>query len=292
MSAANSTLRLLGLGLLLPGVAANAVEVAPGDYEQYPVGATIGAIYYQHSRTNALYAQDHKVSSDFKLRSDIGILRLLHVIALSDTVTLDPQFLLPFGHVSGHDDASPLGSADGIGDLILAAPVKLRLNDARDTLSLTPYLFVPTGNYDRDDPLNIGENRWKFELQGAYVKHFDEHWALDLVGGATWYGDNDDYGPASQRLEQDVSYAAQIMARYMPDAATTFAIGVGHTWGGETEIEQLNQDNRLGTTNLRLTATRFVTPKDQVQVQLGRDLAVENGPKEDLRVNLRYAHIF
>ena len=285
-------LRLLTLGALLPAAAAQAVEVAPGDYEQYPVGATIGALYYQHSTTNAAYAQGHKISSDFKLRSDVGILRLLHVIALSDTVTVDPQFLLPFGHVSSSGDASPLGNADGIGDLILAAPFKLRLNEARDTLSLTPYLFVPTGTYDRDDPLNIGENRWKFELQGAYIKHFDAHWAVDLVGGATWYGDNDDYGPAGQKLEQDVSYAAQIMVRYMPDTATTFAVGVGRTWGGETEVARVDQDNRLGTTNLRLTATRFVTAQDQLQLQLGRDLSVDNGPKENLRINLRYAHIF
>lgn len=292
MSTDRHALRLLGLSLLLPGMAASAVEVAPGDYEQFAPGTTIGLIYYQHSTTDSLHARGHQVSDDFKLRSDIGILRLLHVIALSDTVTIDPQFLAPFGHVSGHGDAAALGSASGMGDPILAAPLRWRLNEARDVLSLTPYLTLPTGDYDRDDPLNLGENRWKFELQGAYVKHFDPHWALDLVGGATWYGDNDDYGPDSQRLKQDVSYAAQVMARYMPDARTSFGVGVGRTWGGETEIQQVNQDNRLGTTNLRLTATHFVTAQDQLQLQLGRDLSVDNGPKEDLRINLRYARVF
>lgn len=83
---------------------------------------------------------------------------------------------------------------------------------------------------------------------------------MDLVGGATWYGDNTDYGANADRMKQDVSYAAQIMGRYMPDATTTFGIGLGRTWGGETNIEHVNQDNELGTTNLRLTATKFVTP--------------------------------
>jgi len=90
--------RLLTLTSVLPALHANAVEVAPGDYEQYPVGATIGAIYYQHSTTNSAYNNGHKVSADFNLNSDVGILRLLHVYALSDTLTIDPQFLLPFGH--------------------------------------------------------------------------------------------------------------------------------------------------------------------------------------------------
>lgn len=34
-------IRLLTLSTLLPALHANAGEVAPGDYEQYPVGATI-----------------------------------------------------------------------------------------------------------------------------------------------------------------------------------------------------------------------------------------------------------
>ncbi|MBK5549092.1 MULTISPECIES: transporter [unclassified Pseudomonas] len=285
-------IRLLTLPALLPAFHAQAVEVAPGDYEQYPADATIGVIYYQHATTDSAYAKGHKVSSDFNLSSDVGILRLLHVYALSDTVTIDPQFLLPFGHVSSGGDASTLGSTSGIGDLILTAPVKLRLNDARDTLSLAPYLFVPTGSYDKDAPLNIGENRWKFELQGAYVKHFTEKWAMDLVGGATWYGDNDDYSANANRLEQDVSYAAQVMGRYMPDATTAFGIGFGHTWGGETNIEHVNQDNEADTTNFRLTATKFFTAQDQIQLQLGKDLSVDNGPKEDFRMNLRYARVF
>jgi hypothetical protein len=285
-------LRPLLLTALLPTLHANAVEVTPGDYEQYPVGATIGAIYYQHSSTDALYSRGHKASNDFNLTSNVGILRLLHVYQLTDTLTIDPQFLLPFGHVEGNGDASALGSASGIGDLILTAPLKWRLNDARDTLSVGPYVYVPTGDYDKDDALNLGENRWKFDLQGAYIKHFTEHWAMDLVADAIWYGDNNDAGSNSARLEQDVSYAAQIMGRYMPDATTTFGLGFGRTWGGETRFAGNALDDRQGTTNVRLTATKFVTAKDQLQIQLGRDLAVENGPREDFRMNLRYAHIF
>lgn len=281
-------------GLLLIGVSFSsmAVEVAPGDYEQYPAGATIGVVYYQHASTDALRVDGHSASSDFNLTSDIGILRLLHVIQVNDKVTVDPQFLLPFGHVSGGADASALGSTSGVGDLILTAPIKLLLNSARDTLSVNAYLYVPSGSYDKDDALNLGENRWKVDFQGAYIKHFGDKWAVDLIGDAIWYGDNDDYGPASMTLKQKVSYGAQLMGRYMPDPATALAVGVGQLWGGESEVDGVDQDNRQRTTNVRFSATRFFTPKDQLQLQLGRDLAVENGPREDFRLNLRYAHIF
>ncbi|WP_027349522.1 transporter [Halotalea alkalilenta] len=284
--------RILLLAALLPALHAQAVEVAPGDYEQLPVGSTIGLIYYQHSSTDALYSQGRKSSSDFNLTSNIGMLRLLHVYRLSDRATIDPQFLVPFGHVSGNGDASAMGSASGIGDLILTAPIKYRLNDARDILSATAYLYLPTGDYDRNDALNLGENRWKVDFQAAYIKHFTENWALDLVGDVIWYGDNKDFGASSSRMEQDVSYSAQIMGRYMPDPTTDFGIGFGHNWGGETQVDGVDQDNRLETTNLRLTASKFVTPKDQVQLQLGRDLSVDNGAREDFRMNLRYVRVF
>lgn len=284
--------RYLFLAALLPAFYSQAVEVTPGDYEQLPVGTTLGLLYYQHATTDSLYAQGRQTSSDFNLKSDIGMLRLLHVYALSDTLTIDPQFLLPFGRIAGGADASALGDASGTGDLILAAPLKLRLNSARDTLSFTPYLYVPTGSYNKDDALNLGENRWKIDLQAAYVKHFSEKWALDLVGDAIWYGDNNDFSANSVRLEQDISYTAQIMGRYMPDTTTSFGIGFGHNWGGETTIDGVAQDNKQKTTNIRFTAAKFVTPKDQVQIQLGRDLSVENGAKEDFRMNLRYARVF
>ncbi|MFZ6049574.1 transporter [Pseudomonas sp. CR3202] len=269
-----------------------AAEVAPGDYEQYPVGATIGALYYQHATTDSMRYHGRKASSDFNLTSDIGILRLLHVYQLSESVTIDPQFLLPFGTVSGSGNASALGDASGVGDLILTAPVKILLNSARDTLSANAYLYVPSGDYDKDDPLNLGENRWKVDFQAAYIKHFLDKWAIDLVGDAIWYGDNDDYGPNSAVLEQKTSYGAQAMLRYMPDPTTTFAVGVGHLWGGETRVDGVDNDDASRTTNFRLTATKFFTAQDQLQIQLGRDLSVENGPREDFRLNLRYARVF
>lgn len=82
------------------------------------------------------------------------------------------------------------------------------------------------------------------------------------------------------------------MGRYMPSASTSLAIGFGHNWGGENKVAGIRQDDEMETTNFRLTAATFFTPKDQLQLQLGRDIAVENGAREDFRVNLRYLHVF
>jgi hypothetical protein len=283
---------LLLAALLIAAHAASAVEVTPGDYEQSPAGTNMALFYYQHATTDALYASGHQVSGDFKLTSDVGILRLIHVFGLSERVTVDPQVLLPFARIDTGGDAAALGDTSGVGDLIVAAPVRYRLNAAHDILAITPYVYLPTGRYAHDASLNLGENRWKFDLQAAYVTHFSDQWALDLVGDAIWYGDNDDAGPSSARLQQDMAYAVQLMGRYMPAPGTSFGLGIGHTWGGETRLDGAWQDDRQRTTNLRLTAAKFLTAKDQVQLQLGRDMAVETGTRERFRVNLRYLRVF
>lgn len=129
-------------------------------------------------------------------------------------------------------------------------------------------------------------------MQAAYIKHFGEKWAVDVVGDAIWYGDNDDFTASSVRREQDVSYAAQLMGRYIIDPGTSLAVGFGHTWGGESQVDGTSQNDRGETTNFRVTATKFFTAQDQLQMQLGRDLAVENGPKENFRLNFRYVRVF
>ncbi|GAB3626184.1 hypothetical protein PTE30175_00819 [Pandoraea terrae] len=268
-----------------------AVEVDPGDYEQFPVGATIGALYYNYSATNAFYTNGNK-TSDFDLQSNVGIARLLHVFALTDTLTIDPQFLLPFGHVSSFGNASALGSTNGVGDLILTAPLKLRLNEAKDTVGATVFVFVPTGNYDRNRALNLGANRWSLDFQAAYIKHFGEKWAVDLVGDAIWYGNNTSFGPTGATLHQRMSYSAQAMVRYMPDPGTSIGLGVTQIWGGETSVAGVSNNDAQRTTRLRLTASKFVTSRDQVQLQLGTDLTVKNGPKNSILAGLRYVHVF
>lgn len=267
-----------------------AAEVDPGDYEQFPVGSTIGVMYYNYSTTNAYYTNGNK-TSDFDLQSNVGIARLLHVFALTDTLTIDPQFLLPFGHVSSFGNASALGTANGVGDLILTAPLKLRLNEAKDTVGATVYVYVPTGTYNKNDALNLGAHRWSLDFQSAYIKHFSEQWAVDVVGDAIWYGNNSNYGAAGATLHQNMSYSAQVMLRYMPAPGTQLAVGVTQFWGGQTSVNDISNNDAMNTTRLRLTASKFITPKDQLQLQVGTDLHVSNGARNSLLVGLRYAHV-
>lgn len=270
-----------------------AMETAPGDYEPVPAGKTALLMYYQQARSASFYRSGHRVSDDFRLRSDMGLLRLVQSVPLSDRLYWEPQAILPFGHLRTGGEARVLGNESGTGDLNLGSVVKLRLPTRHgDMLGLGVFVQAPTGSYDRDDALNLGENRWRLVLQGAYVHHFDERWSLDTVADASWYTRNHDYGPTGTNPKQKARYEYQAYLRYQWAPATALAIGGGHVTGGRTSIGGDEQDDELRTTYARLTLTHFLLPDVQAQVQLGRDIAVEQGFKERGRLNLRLVKLF
>jgi hypothetical protein len=280
----------LGLALAVP---AHALEVTAGDYEIYPAGVNIGLLYYQHAERSDLYANGTKVSNNFNLKSDIGLLRYIRPIKLNDTATLDLNVILPFGELKGSGDASVLGKASGMADLILGAPVKFLLDPTtKDAFSVGTFVYLPTGNYDNAKPLNLGENRWKGLLQLAYVGHIGSTWALDAVGDVLVHGKNDKFGPTNATLKQDPRFEVQGHLRYILSPASALSAGIGYYWGGETEVNGVSQSDKLKATYARLTATHFIDQTTQLQAQLGQDVSVESGPKEKARINLRFAKIF
>jgi hypothetical protein len=271
-----------------------ALEVEAGDYEVYPVGVNIGLLYYQHAETGNLYANGTKVASDFKVTQDVGLLRYIRPMqAWSPAVTFEPQVILPFGQVKGSDNASVLGSASGAGDLIVGMPFKFLLDaSSRDAFSIGPFLYIPTGNYDKTKPLNLGTNTWQGLLQFAYVTHFNPTWALDLVADVAVHGDNNKYGSTDATMKEAANYEAQAHLRYYVTPATFVAADYGYKFGGNESVNGVSSDDKIKTQYARLTTTSFLTPTWQLSGQVGADLKAENGPKEKARFNLRLAKIF
>ncbi|MCJ2095808.1 MULTISPECIES: transporter [unclassified Methylobacterium] len=273
---------------------AEAIEINPGDNEQFPVGSTIGLLYYQYGYGNESYARGTKTTSDAKLDTNVGIIRLLHVYEVAPGVTLDPQFLLPVGAISTGGVLAPLGSPGGVGDLILAAPFKFKLDTAfNDVFAITPYLVAPTGSYDPTRSLNFGANRWQGLLQAGYIKHFDPAWSLDLTGDVTFYSDNTRYNFGGLgRLSQDPQFELQAYLRYKIDPVLEVAGGLGGKIGGNQSFRQVSLRNSQGTMYGRLGVAYFPEPTFQIQAMIGRDLTVENGTKQATFVQLRLAKIF
>lgn len=268
------------------------IDVDAGDYTALPEGTNLGMLYGQHAERNALYADGHKAPIDAGLNSNIGILRGVHFTKIGDYI-VDPQFLLPFGNLQAKDDLSALGSDSGTGDLILAATVWL-LNEPekRRYFGITPFVYVPTGSYDRNRAINLGENRWKFALQAGYITGLTEKLTLDLIGDVTFFGHNNDYGSESVTQKQDPLFQGQAFLRYHFTDRFDARAGISKLWGGESSINGSDMDDKPGTSKFTVGTSYFVTPSTQLMVNYGEDIAIDNGFEEDRRINLRVLQVF
>lgn len=291
-----SNLRRLMLGLgLLAGVAAQqaqAVDVDAGDYTALPAGTNLAILYAQHAERDALYAQGKKAPINARLDSNVGIARGVHYMDIGGYI-VDPQFLLPFGQLEAKGDLSALGKGSGVGDLILAATVWVVNQPKTNTyFGITPFLFLPTGGYDKNKALNLGENRWKLALQGGFITGLTDKLLLDVIGDVTVYGKNSEFGASNASMKQDASFQLQTFLRYNLTPALDLRAGLSYTTGGETKVNGVAQNDEARNSKMTLGAAYFVRPTTQLIFNYGRDLSVHNGFKESNRLNFRILQVF
>lgn len=283
------------LGATLLAAAAqqvSAISVDPGDWDHAPPGTNLGLVYYQYSKGDELYAGGDKISSDASLRAQVGMLRLVRFVEIAG-FTMTPQIILPLGSVHTGGDLGGASVRNGVGDVILASAVYLYRDDQRRVLGIMPYLTLPTGQYDRRRTLNpFGENRWKLTLQAAGVLPLSDKFTLDVVGDVQFHGDNKRFGESRQTMSQKQVWELQTHLRYHLSPATTLSASLFRAEGGETEIDRVDQDDRQRRTRMMIGASRFLAPNWQLMGHIGRDLSVDQGVRENLRVNLRLMTIF
>ncbi|MHA7685434.1 transporter [Cupriavidus sp. PET2-C1] len=228
------------------------------------------------------------------LKSNVGIFRYVHYMDIGGFIVA-PQVLLPYGRLyDGSLGGAHLDSASGAADPVLAAPVWL-VNTPSTTFAVVPYLYVPLGSYDAGRTLNVGENRWKLDLQVGGVQQLGGGFATQLSADVMWYGRNNDAsGTGVGRLEQDNSYQFQGWLTYAPpaDKSWSFAVGYSKLWGGRQRLDGVDTGQATKADQLRLEVSKFVTPTVQLQALAQRDIEVSGGFKEDLRVTIRLMKLF
>lgn len=278
--------------LALHATSANAylVTTEPGDSATLPAGTNLGVLYYQHAERDRVMVDGHKADGDFRLNSDIVLARYVKWTTLAGFL-VTPQVIVPWGHLKMDGDNH--GSESNFGDPFVGGNIWF-LNDTVNEryFSLGTYIGVPIGSYDADKgAMNIGENRWKGAFEINYVQALIPH---RLYGEMTlerdWFGKNDDYLGAT--LKRDPIFEVQAHLRYVLNPTNQVGLTYIHTTGGENRLDGQALDDGLSTDRYLVTWAHSFTPKIHLQTQAGQDLNVNNGPKENLRVNLRLAYLF
>lgn len=275
-------------------VCACAVTVDGGDYGYMPHGSTLGVLYLQHFEGRDLYARGRKVSGDAKLSGDVTMLRGVWYRDWGDYGVV-PQFLLPFGQVRTGGSLAGVNASNGAGDLLLVCAVHfIKDPTGRDAFSIAPWLWLPTGHYDKKNGLNpFAENRWKFALQIGRILKVSEKLSFEVIGDVQIHGDNNDFGAAGATLEQAPLRELQAHVRYFPASPTTYLGAlVSHIEGGATRTGGAAQDDRQNLTKVLFSVGHFVSSDTQIIVSAGKDISIRTGIKEAARVNFRMLKLF
>lgn len=282
------------LTVLTQAGTASAIEFDAGDYTPMPAGTTALLLYGQHTTRDRLYSQGNRQAINPQLNSTVGILRAVRYMEVGGLI-VDSQFLLPFGRLNAKDDIAGLGSKSSVGDLILASAIWFTKPGDKNHFAITPYLYVPTGSYDRNQSLGLGENRYKFALQAGGIVELAPGINWDYGGDVTFFGKNDDYNDGAggaTTLKQKPLYQLQTHLRYQLSPTLDLRGGLFHTFGGETKVGGVDQSNRQSTTKFNVGMAWFAQPDLQLIATYGRDIHVREGFEANNQINLRLLKLY
>jgi hypothetical protein len=208
--------------------------------------------------------------------------------------------IMPMGRISG--DVTVAGrtfnqSANGFGDPmlefdinVLGPPAQKNIPDALRyepgfSVDLLADLALPIGEYDSDQPLNIGQNRWygRFGLPiiwqlGPWVP--GRRTTLELLPAVWFFSDNDDY--VGQTLETDPMFQLDAhLTRDFTERVWGSLDGVWYSHGKSS----INGESGEKLENLGFGFTLGYQINDNLNLTFGYKSTVNDDAPEDLQMD-------
>lgn len=286
---------LISLTFTLINVNSHAEELAvdPNDVIAPPTGTTITALYSINSKSNKLYNDGDMVLNNADLQTNIGLLRLGHNFKVAGLQVM-PQVLLPYGRLDLGNDLGnqPARTQSGFGDPIIGATTWLIADpESKTWLGIPAYISLPMGKYEaQHGAFNIGENRWKAITQLGFAKGLTDKIYVEAIGELSFYGKNDNF--YGMKMQQDPTQSLMGHLTYKVSDKTSMSMSYYHTFGGESKVDGIDQSDAKNNNRWLATASSWIAPGLNIQLQYGQDIHVKNGLKQSDRINLRLAKVF
>ena len=269
-------------------------DALPGDYFPLATGTSTVSVYAFDRQANGPYSNGSKLL-DGHVDTQIAVLRVSHFLSLADR-PVSLMAVVPWSQnvVSPTVLAGLIGrDAHGFGDIRFGATTWLLANrESGEYLGATGVLFLPTGDYDSRQVLNVGENRRKLTLNIGWIRPMGSSLILEVLPEVAWFGDNTNYA-GGRNLSQDRAYAVTSYLRYRVNSSWQFHVGAQINRGGQTSINGVAQNNQPDNAREMLGATYVTDDKaNQWIFRVAKDTTVKNGFGVGSEVMLRYMRIF
>lgn len=273
----------LGLTLFWVGTA-SAVLIDPYDNILPPDGF-YGLFYGNYYQADQFNDSSGNKAADIDLTAKVGVLRGLYYRHLGK-VPLAFQLIVPFGELKETQLLQEKSS--GLGDVTFGPAVFLYNNDDNKTyLSYWLYLTAPTGEWNRNQTINLGQNHWYFQHQIALEKLWNG-FVYDM--NLNYYqhqkeSDNDYQAP--DRFEVEASLAYHVTEKFL------FGLHGGGYWDrDEAEVGGISQpDSKARRIQFGPTLAYQLTDNLGVNLRWTHDVEARNDTEGD-DVWLRFAYAF
>jgi hypothetical protein len=277
---------IAGLTLtLLCFTASNALAVLVDFYDNTlaPDGV-YGLLYANYYHADEITDSSGDKAVDVDLTASVSIARALAFKTIGG-IHFAYQAILPFGEVKEtklFDESS-----SGIGDITVGPAVYLYSDEAKGTyLSYWFYITAPTGEWDEDQAINLGENHWYFQHQLAYNKMMGP-FVYDMNLNYYQHTKEDDtktQAPDRIEVEASLGYA-------LSDKLTVGVNGGFYRDLGKTKVAGVKQaDSQAERWQFGPSLSYALSERLGLNLRWTHDIYAENDTKgDDVYLRLSYA---
>lgn len=185
--------------------------------------------------------------------------------------------------------------ATGVGDLRLGASFWFHADrETREYGMAALLVSLPTGDYDRNRSVNVGENRTKVVLAGGWMQPIGQHWVLDLMPEVAFFGDNNEYLGTSRR-SQGTAYAMTGTLRYKMTQNMHWYGSAQLNRGGDVSVRGPSGLAHYGApdnTRVALGTLLVTGSSSHIQIRYAQDVQVQNGYRNNGELGLRWSAVF
>jgi hypothetical protein len=275
----------LACGLMQMGIA-HAQELDPRAYQPAPIGINAVILGYTHSSGDVLFDPSFPVK-DVQASLNLGSLGYYHTFGLFGRFS-NVTFGMPYaeGHLTGTlEDERAQIYRSGLGDLRArisfnlagtpaAKPADFIKHLKQTNIGISLATSMPTGQYDPNKVINIGQNRWAFKPEVG-LSRVSSRWQFDAYAGVWLFMKNDNFLHKTQTQDPIASFQFHLSYNIRPN----FWMGVNTNFysGGRTTLDGVVSPVKQNNSRMGATISLPVATKQSIKVSISRGVLTTRG---------------
>jgi hypothetical protein len=261
----------------------------PHYYDNTPIGMNQFELDYGYTRSDALI-DESEVDAGARIDLNEGDISYTRYFSFLHRVAwFNPT--IPFAGVEGSISGTPINKfSTGTGDssyqaamLLLGGPAltveQYANTKPTSTLGVSLTVTAPTGAYDSNELLNLGENRWSFkpEIAVSYPFGTQQRWEFDAYANSFYYTDNNAYhGAATLRQRQFPGVEGHISYSFTDNFWVS--LDTRYSFGADSFVNGTDQHDSQHNFILGSEADVSLNMHNSLTFEIAKAIVHRNGP--------------